>query len=97
MSEPTKPATAGETPALAVVGSESAGFIYFDGVSNLGTHNGIAQIEICANALIPEGSSTKVTVVCTAHLRCTLGGLAALKDAIQKIETMLTPPDSKPN
>jgi hypothetical protein len=93
------PTLAAEQKPLKVTieGSAVAPFIYFDGVSTLGHLSGIVQIELAANTVVPDGTSTKTEVIAVAHLRCTLAGLAGLKDAIQKIETMFAPGEGKAN
>jgi hypothetical protein len=55
------------------------------------------QIELAAQTRVPDRPGPKTEVVAVAHLRCTLSGLAALKDAIQKLETMLAPAEGKAN
>ena len=88
-----------EQPPLRVIveGSAAAPFIYFDGITALGHFGGIVQFELAAQTLVLASPGTKTQVVAVAHLRCTLAGLAALKGAIQKIETMLAPAEGKAN
>jgi hypothetical protein len=61
-----------ETPGVTIApgSSESAPFIYFDGVPTFGIRNGAIQIELAANTILPDGKGVKIDVVMTAHLRC---------------------------
>lgn len=81
----------------AVFGSANAPFVYFDGVGALGVWGGSVQIELAATTVIPVAGGTVKENVVTAHLRTTIAGFAALKDAIQKIEALLAPAEGKPN
>jgi hypothetical protein len=63
----------------------------------LGVWGGSVQIELAATTVIPVAGGTVKENVVTAHLRTTIAGFAALKDAIQKIEMMLTPTDGSVN
>src|SRR5947209_8432345 len=74
---------------IAPSSSEQAPFIYFDGVSCMGTHNGAIQIELAANSLMPEGTGVRVDVLVTAHLRCGPVAAAALREAIDKALELL--------
>ena len=80
-----------EVPGVRIApgSSESAPFIYFDGVSCMGTHNGAIQIELAANSLMPEGTGVRVDVLVTAHLRCGPVAAAALREAIDKALELL--------
>jgi hypothetical protein len=71
--------------------SENAPFIYFDGVSCMGVNNGVIQIELAANILMPPttGAGVKVEVVQTAHLRCSPIAAADLRASIDKALEML--------
>jgi hypothetical protein len=90
---------------IAAGSSERAPFIYFDGVVTFGVNNGVIQIELAANTIIPEGVGTKNDVLITAHLRCSPSAAIGLRDAINKALEMpalqLTmqpiPQTSKPN
>ena len=84
MKEP-KPSTAGK-PVLVpsgnnvqrlqamAAGSEAAPVMFFDNVISCGLFNGIVQLELTANVLIPiEGQpQPKVRPVVVAHLRCSV-------------------------
>jgi hypothetical protein len=61
-----------EVPGVRIApgSSESAPFIYFDGVPTFGIRNGAIQIELAANTILPDGKGVKIEVVMTAHLRC---------------------------
>jgi len=71
-------------PALGVFGNDAAPIIYADYVIAYGVNNGIVQLELGANTLVPgEGSTVKCRPVVTTHLR-----LSA--DAAQQIVASIT-------
>lgn len=81
-----------KTPPV-VSGTDAAPFVYFDGVVASGNNNGVIQVEVAANALVPlelGKSQVKVKCVVTGHLRCGLIAAkqlyAALGDAIRNID-----------
>jgi hypothetical protein len=97
MADNPAPLPAQQPFQITVAGSAAAPFLYFDAVATLGHFSGIMQIELVAQTVVPDGPNTKTELVAVAHLRCTFAGMAALKDAIQKIETMLAPSEGKAN
>jgi hypothetical protein len=88
MADPDTPA-ASPGVTVSTTSAERAPFIYFDGVSCFGHHNGAIQIELAANLLMPVGAGVRVDVIQTAHLRCTPAAAMALREAIDKALAML--------
>jgi hypothetical protein len=83
MALPQAKPTAKQAPA--VFGSDAAPVIYFDGVYAAGNCNGIIQIEVAANELVPVGPGSpeiKVKCVATGHLRCSLPAAKQLRDML---------------
>jgi hypothetical protein len=78
-----KPIKADSPPS--VFGSDAAPIIYFDGVIAWGHRDGIVQLELGANHLVPVagGGTVKTKVVVTAHLRCSAGTLHALREILE--------------
>jgi hypothetical protein len=64
--------------------SELAPFIYCDGIVTYGISNGIVQLELAANSVVPEGTGTRTDVLVLAHLRCSPDVAAGIRDAIDK-------------
>jgi hypothetical protein len=95
MPDPDTPAT---NPGVTVstTSAERAPFIYFDGVSCFGHHNGTIQIELAANLLMPLGPSVRVDVIQTGHLRCTPAAAMALREALDKALAMLQQGQPRP-
>ena len=94
------PNPASEQNLSQVAGSATAPIIFCDGVAAYGVLPGIAEIELCARIHTPlhEGEGgPRSDVLIVGRLRLTADGLAALKDAIQKIETVLAPTEGKAN
>jgi hypothetical protein len=89
MTDDTAPTA--EVPGIKIASgsSEQAPFIYFDGVTTYGTHNGAIQIELAANTIVPEGKGVKIDVLITAHLRCSPVAAAGLRESIDKALEML--------
>ena len=80
-------------PPSGIFGSDAAPIIYFDGVLAWGYRDGVVQLELAANHLVPMATGSpevKTKVVVTAHLRCSVGAATQLMDAIEKLTT--TPP-----
>ena len=81
--------------APAVYGSDTAPIIYFDGFVALGNRDGILQVELAANHLVPvsleAGDKVKTKVVITAHLRCSINTAMALVEALEKFVTTAPP------
>ena len=81
-----------------VAGGATAPIIFCDGVAAYGVLIGIAEIELATRILTPSHvGEPREDVLITGRLRLTANGLAALKDAIQKIETVLAPTEGKAN
>ena len=80
-----------ETPGVIIApgSSESAPFIYFDGVPTFGIRNGAIQIELAANTILPDGKGVKIDVVMTAHLRCSPAAASSLRKTIDKALALL--------
>jgi hypothetical protein len=78
-----------EVPGVRIApgSSESAPFIYFDGVPTFGIRNGAIQIELAANT--PDGKGVKIEVVMTAHLRCSPAAASSLRETIDKALALL--------
>lgn len=74
--------------SISAASSERAPFIYFDGASCFGHHNGAIQIELAANLLMPVGAGVRVDVIQTAHLRCSPAAAVALREALDKALAM---------
>jgi hypothetical protein len=68
---------------------EQAPFIYFDGVSCFGQHNGSIQIELAAHVLVPDGGGVKIDVIQTAHFRCSTSAALLLRDVLDKTLAMV--------
>jgi predicted 2-oxoglutarate/Fe(II)-dependent dioxygenase YbiX len=63
--------------------TESAPFIYFDGVLTSGVTHGVIRIELAAGAVVPARSGQMHTVhVVTGHLRCSPSAAMELRKAI---------------
>jgi hypothetical protein len=90
MNDETKPAGI----KIAAGSSEQAPFIYFDGVATFGVHHGAIQIELVANALMPESGGVRTDVLVTAHIRCSPTAAADLRQAIDKALNMLNLPSN---
>src|SRR5450755_3626958 len=67
---------------IAAGSSESAPFVYCDGVATYGVNGGIIQLELASNTIIPDGTGTRTDVLITAHLRCSPSAAMGLRDAI---------------
>jgi hypothetical protein len=80
-----------EVPGVRIApgSSESAPFIYFDGVPTFGIRNGAIQIELAANTILPDGKGVKIEVVMTAHLRCSPAAASSLRETIDKALALL--------
>ncbi len=67
------------------VEDRSAGFLYFDGTSNCGYHNGIVNVTIVANRFLPRTAGGVGTQpVAVSHLRCSIEAARDLRDALDK-------------
>jgi hypothetical protein len=88
MADPDAPATNPGGVIVSTASSERAPFVYFDGASCFGHHNGTIQIELAANLLLPIGAAVRVDVIQTAHLRCSPAAAMALREALDKALSM---------
>jgi hypothetical protein len=72
--------------------TQSAPFVYFDGVATAGVHHGTIQLELAASTLVPtpDGKVASVHVI-TAHLRCNASAAADLRKAIDNVLLLLAP------
>jgi hypothetical protein len=88
-----------QSPVPAVFGSDAAPVIYFDGVIAHGVRDGVIQLELAMNQIVPVslegGGKTKVKVVVVAHLRCTTSTAFDLAETIEKITTAAPPLETK--
>ena len=89
MADPETPAPTPGSVTISTGSAERAPFLYFDGVSCFGHHNGAIQIELAANLLLPAGHGVRVDVIQTAHLRCSLAAALALREALDKSIAMM--------
>jgi hypothetical protein len=89
MAESDAPPTNAGSVLISTGSSERAPFVYFDGVSCFGHHNGTIQIELAANLLMPVGPGVRIDVIQTAHLRCTPAAAVALREALDKAIAMI--------
>jgi hypothetical protein len=96
MADPETPAPGPGGVSISTASAERAPFIYFDGVSCFGHHNGAIQIELAANLLLPIGAGVRVDVIQTAHLRCSLAAALALREALDKSIAMMQQGQAQP-
>ena len=89
MADLDAPATSPGGVTISTASSERAPFVYFDGVSCFGHHNGAIQIELAANLLMPVGPGVRVDVIQTAHIRCSPAAAIALREALDKALAMM--------
>jgi hypothetical protein len=78
----------------AVFGSDAAPVIYFDGVVAFGIRDGVIQLELGTNQLVPvtlEGTQVKTKIVIAAHLRCTTQTATNLMEIIEQLTTAPPP------
>ncbi|WP_315792260.1 MULTISPECIES: hypothetical protein [unclassified Bradyrhizobium] len=75
---------------------EQAPFIYFDGATCFGQNGGAIQIELAANVLMPDDEGVKILITQTAHLRCSPGAAANLRDALDKAIAMVQQGQDQP-
>lgn len=95
MADPGSNPTSGSTPRL--VEDRSAHFVYFDVPSAFGALNGIIQIELVANILMPaQGGGLEVKTVPTARLRCSAVAARALRETLDDALKTIDQPGQKP-
>jgi hypothetical protein len=105
MTDETNPVTRPPGIKVAAGSSELAPFIFFDGVVPYGISNGVIQLELAANTLVPAGEVVRTDVFIVAHLRCSPAAANGLRDAVEKAlampqqqSQMIEPtPSSKPH
>jgi hypothetical protein len=104
MTDQPSPLTGPQGIKVAPGSSELAPFIYCDGVVTYGFNNGMVQLELAANSLVPEGRGVRTAVLVTAHLRCSPGAANQIRNAIEKAiampqqqQTIQPTSGSKPN
>lgn len=78
-----KPVTSNDDK-IVVTDPGNAPIIFFDGVPNFGTANGIVNITLAANRHMLQGDSVETDVIATAFLRCNVQAAMNLRDAIDK-------------
>lgn len=62
-----------------------AAFLYFDGTSNCGYHNGIVNVTIVANRFLPQrGGGVGTQFIAVSHLRCSIEAAKDLREALDK-------------
>lgn len=86
-----KPSPEKPTPTLAVFGNDAAPMIFFDGPVAVGFNNGVVQVELAANTIVPlslDKPETKTRTVVTGHLRCSVIAAQQLRDLL---DNMLKP------
>lgn len=91
-TKPSKPIQ-GQT----VFGSDAAPVIYFDGAVAFGIRDGVVQIELGVNHLVPVDGGVKMKIVMSAHLRCSSNAALGLCEAIEKALAMVPPLPEKAN
>lgn len=87
------PMPAAPKSGQTISGSDTAPIVYFDGVIACGLHNGIVQLELAANELIPiDGKdSVRTKVVVTAHIRCSPAAAMQLNHMIEQALSFARP------
>jgi hypothetical protein len=88
MADPETPLSNPGGVTISTASSERAPFVYFDGASCFGHHNGAIQIELAANLLMPVGAGVRIDVIQTGHLRCSPAAAVALREALDKALAM---------
>ena len=91
-----KPAVA---PAVQISGSDAAPDIYFDTVVAFGLVNGIVQLELCTQHLIPVPNEPQPRgkLVVRAHMRCSPNAAMDLLNTLTKALEFLKPAASPPS
>ena len=87
-------------PSPVIHGSDAAPIVYFDGILAWGTHNGMLQIEVAANTLVPsdlEAGPVKTRIVVTGHLRFSAVAARQLADMLDEALGVAGAPDKKDN
>jgi hypothetical protein len=70
--------------------TDTAPFVYFDGVATYGVVNGVIHFELVSRVLSPTaGTHVTTEFVSTGRLRCGPAALTHLRDSIDKVLEML--------
>jgi hypothetical protein len=89
-----------EKKPLSVYGSDAAPVVFFDGAFAWGVNNGVVQIEVATNQMVPAeagpDAKIKIKTVVAAHLRCSLSAAQDLRNALDAALKSVFP-DKKPN
>lgn len=95
----SKPVSLPASPSPAVFGSDAAPVLYFDGVVAFGIRDGVVQLELATNQIVPTslepGGKTKMKIVVVAHLRCTASTALNLAEIVEQITTAAPPLPTK--
>src|SRR5207249_2646920 len=90
-----------QNPGQEVIVSDAvrAPIIYFEGTPTFGYGNGVVNLMLATNVVLPTADGGTVTqAVAVAHLRCNLPAAAQLRDTLEKALLIATPaPDGKAN
>ena len=96
--KPDTPAAAVPAAGYTVLGTVHAPFIYFDAAAAFGQNSGSIQLELFANALIPDGiGGIETRVVTTAHIRCSANAAMSLRQAIDGVLAMISQTEPVPD
>jgi len=77
--------------------TDTAPFVYFDGVATYGVMNGMIHLELVSRVLSPSIGTPVITeFVSTGRLRCGPAALAQLRESIDKVLEMLKQPERTP-
>jgi hypothetical protein len=84
---------------VSLSGSDAAPLFYFDNAYASGWLNGVVQIELSTNHLIPTEDNDRVRIknVCAAHLRCNIMAAVQLRDMLDKAIAFAQQPPAPPN
>jgi hypothetical protein len=85
MSTHQRPQQQNKSQPPLLKNAAAAPFVYFDGVPVFGVVNGVVQLELAANVVVPKpDGGVQLEMVCTIHLRGSLPAMELLSDAIDK-------------
>ena len=77
---------------LSAIGSAHASFLYFESAPAFGAIQGVIQITLTANRILPiEGTQVGMDRVVVAHLRMNIPAALSLKSAIDGALLLATP------
>lgn len=77
------------------IASANAPLLYFDGVPSFGLNGGVANLTLEAVVFSATDGAVTPRRVTIAHLRATLAGLSHLKAAIEGMELLAQPAQSR--